>query len=338
MKPQLTDDLVRSMAQVDDDALAGAVGRPAARSLLEDVMASAPSGEHGTGRAPRRRRRWFRSPGFGLQLVALGTMAAAVVAGAAFLETSGGTDEARDTSPIVYGITLSSAAEAAEVLDRAADVAEDRAFTPPRSRQWVYTKMSHTTSVNAGGGVVSGPYKTHTWELWRRVDGKRYAAYENGKISVGRESTTPSRAARYDPLPSDPEALLRKVGGGKAYHDMTFLTLITILKDSVHPPRTEAAIFRAIRLIPGVRLVKGRVDAAGRPAIALGLVQRGGWLHEEVLLDPKTYIYLGERSITIADHTSGGDGEPKQVVRKGTLQRIEVRHSVGIVDEPGRRP
>ncbi|MFD0853949.1 CU044_5270 family protein, partial [Actinomadura adrarensis] len=261
-----------------------------------------------------------------------------VTAGAAVLQTTGGTDEVRDTDPIVYGITLSSAAEAAEVLDQAAKVAEDRSFTPPDPRQWVYTKMSHTTSAHAGGGVVSGPYETHTWELWQRVDGKQYAAYKGGKISVGRGNGTPSRAARYDPLPRDPEALLRKVSGGRPYHDLTFGTLITILKHRVHPPETEAAIFRALRLIPGVRLVEGKVDAAGRPAIALGMVGREGWLHEEVLLDPRTYAYLGERAITIADHTSGGDGEPKRLVKKGTLVRIEVRHSAGIVDQPGSRP
>ncbi|HEU5026844.1 MAG TPA: hypothetical protein VFV01_18135 [Spirillospora sp.] len=72
-------------------------------------------------------------------------------------------------------------------------------------------------------------------------------------------------AAGFDPLTTDPDALLRKVGGGP---DLAFHTLRTILWESLHPPKTEAAIYQAIKRIP--------VDADGRPAISLGLTGRDG--------------------------------------------------------------
>jgi hypothetical protein len=110
--------------------------------------------------------------------------------------------------------------------------------------------------------------------------------------------------------------------------------LSAILRDHVLPPKQEAALFRAIKQIPGVTLA-GKVDAAGRPAIALGRTTEG-WLREELLLDPTTYAYLGERSIAIKDHIlKGGDGTAK--VKKGTLQLQSVRLAARIVDKPGQR-
>ncbi|TDD88001.1 hypothetical protein E1293_07220 [Actinomadura darangshiensis] len=88
------------------------------------------------------------------------------------------------------------------------------------------------------GIAVGGPYETRSWELWRRVDGKnQYAAYGNGKLSLTPESETAPRAARFDPLPTDPRALLRKVGGTpESGYDLASHTLATILAESLHPP------------------------------------------------------------------------------------------------------
>jgi hypothetical protein len=111
-----------------------------------------------------------------------------------------------------------------------------------------------------------------------------------------------------------------------------------ILRENLLPPRTEAAIFRAMKKIPGVTLVDNAADA--RPAIALGRTTEG-WLHEEVLLDPKSYAYLGERAISIKGHTSRGVGDNPtampEYVKKGVLQNLTVRTAAGIVSAPGQR-
>ncbi|WP_165978115.1 hypothetical protein [Actinomadura darangshiensis] len=57
-----------------------------------------------------------------------------------------------------------------------------------------------------------------------------------------------------------------------------------------------------------------------------------------MLLDPKTYRYRGERSITVQDHAHEGDDGKKTVVKRGTLQFMAVRMAAGIVEEPGDRP
>jgi hypothetical protein len=279
-----------------------------------------------------RSRRRFRLPPMGVRLVAVGALAA-IAAAVVVVQTSGGTGkDGRPRSELPVG----SVALAANVLDRASAAAETRRYLPPRAHEWIYTKGSLTTGATPAGGVTGGPYRTSVEETWERADGKQSAGVKNGRLFVGPVRTSPSQVFSFDPLPTDPDALLRKVGGRAGLYQLAYERLIDILADTVHPPKEEAAIFQAIKKIPNVTLIKGKADADGRPAIALGL--EDDYLHEEVLLDPKTYTYLGDRVITIRDHTFGSDGEPAVLVKKGTLQHLRLRTAVGIVAEPGQRP
>lgn len=283
--------------------------------------------------AHTRPRRRFRLPRAGVGLLAVGALAAVVAAGVAVVQTSGGS---RDPHPALPGGQVGSVALAANVLDRASAAAEHRHFTPLRSHQWIYTKMSHTTGAGPGGVVTGGPYKTEVEETWVRADGKQSAGIANGKLYVGPAGTRPQRPFSYDPLPTGPDALLQKVGVRTGGYEMAYESLVEILAMTVQPPKEEAAIFQAIKKIPHVTLIKGRVDAAGRPAIALGLEKDA--IHEEVLLSPKTYAFLGDRVITIKDQTLESNGEPKTFVKTGTLQSERLRTAVGVVAKPGQRP
>ncbi|MFB4315495.1 CU044_5270 family protein [Actinomadura sp. 21ATH] len=352
MKPHPTDEPVRTLARVRDADLAGHAARPAARELLTTIMTTAPadatvaapgpaaadtatarvaaSDAAAGGGAGARVRRRGRS--LAVRLAVAGTAAAAVATGVAVWPGGGGESVPPAAPPVA--IRLASAAEAGKVLDRAAAAARNRPSAAPGPRQWVYTRIRVTSGARPAGSVTGGPYRTDESELWRRGDGRQYAAYENGRISVGRETAESARASRYLPLPTDPGALFRKIhGSGGGGPLMTFETLVTILRENVHPPATEAAIYRAMKLVPGVTLVEGGADAAGRPAIALGVVDQ--WTHTEVLLDPETYGYLGDRVFAVKDHeVDGGSGER---VLKGTLQHQKVRVAVKVVDRPGAR-
>jgi hypothetical protein len=104
----------------------------------------------------------------------------------------------------------------------------------------------------------------------------------------------------------------------------------------VLPPELEAAIFRALKQIPGVTVVD-TVDVAGRPAIALGL-GTSDWLHEELLLDKETYAYRGERSTVVRDAVIDPlkAGNARGEVKKGS-KVVAERVVTAIVDEPGQR-
>jgi hypothetical protein len=284
-----------------------------------------------SGRSHRR----FRLPRMGVGLVAVGALAA-IAAAVVVVQTSGGTDkDGRPRSRVPVPL-VGSAVLAANVLDQASAAAETRRYIPARAHEWIYTKMSLTTGATPAGVVSAGPYRTSVDETWERADGRQSAGVDNGRLFVGPVRTNPSQVFSFDPLPTDPDTLLRKVGGRAGLYQPAYERLIDILAGTVHPPKEEAAIFQAIKRIPNVTLIKGRVDADGRPAVALGLEE--DYLHEEVLLNPKTYAYLGDRMITIRDHWLRSEGEPSVLVKKGTLQHLRLRTAVGVVAKPGQHP
>ena len=228
---------------------------------------------------------------------------------------------------------------AAEVLERAAVAAEDKPFTPPRDDQWIYFE----DRLDGDG----------TRRQWRRADGRGLAWIdERGKLRV--EILEPPRPGRPLPplgggykelaaLPTDPDALLRWAyglaenitGAGLTDHGDVYGIFNAMLRGNVMPPKLEAAIFRALKQVPGVELTT--VEVLGRPAYSLG--QTEDWLHEELLLDRETYAYLGERSTIARDATIDPlkAGNATGEVRKGD-KVVATRIETAIVDMPGERP
>ena len=290
----------------------------------------------------------LRLPRMGARLVAVGALAVTITAGVTVAQNLGGVDEHGRPKPIVPVLPAGPVANAAQALDRAATAAEARTFTPPRTDQWTYIENRETSASRGPGGVATGgPLKTHISRQWRRADGKRSAWIEKGRLQIQDEPgrlTPPSDYPTLAALPTDPTALLKWVykemgglGGDnpEGHYAMAYTLFTTVLRNSVLPPGVEAAVYRAMKQIPGVILVPRAVDVAGRPALALGRLQEG-WLSEEVLLDRTTYAYLGERSIAIKKHTSKGlDGS--WTVKKGTVQIFVARIKAGIVDKAGQR-
>jgi hypothetical protein len=266
------------------------------------------------GRRPRRRRAKL------VRLAAAGGCAVAVAAGATLVVNVGGIRE--DPSvPIA----------AADVLERAAVAAEQQPFTPPRDDQWIYTEHRIT---RPGGDAP----KTAT--AWRRADGGGIASIEHGKLRV-METDGPRRPAVGVPrlfdtsykslaaLPTDPDALLRlayeaaehETGIGVTEHGNVYQIFNDMLRSHLLPPDLTAAIYRAIAQLPNVTVET--VDVFGGPALALA--QAEDRLREELLFDPETYAYRGERYTIVRDGNRRGGA---------TAERV----ATAIVDEPGERP
>lgn len=225
----------------------------------------------------------------------------------------------------------------AEVLERAAEAAERKPFTPPRPHQWIY---------------FEDRFEGETERTWRRADGQGTAFIdESGQLQV--EITRLPKLRRSGPLmggyaelatlPTDPDVLLRwayevaedVTGAGLTEHGDVYAIFNGMLRGNVVPPKLEAAIFRALKRVPGVELTT--LDVLGRPAYSLG--QTEDWLREELLLDRETYTYLGERS-TITKDTRIDPlkaGNETGEVRKGS-RVVSVRITTAIVDRPGERP
>jgi hypothetical protein len=277
-------------------------------------------------RAPRRRPLRLRP-------AAVAALAAVIGIGFVAAENLGGP-----------GSDPSVPAASAAVLEQAAAAAEARSVTPPRNDQWIYVKERFKGS---------GGSRPQTTEGWRRADGRAVAFIdERGELTVerfGRPGKRPGFPAPFDnpaavaALPADPDALLRwayeqarnVTGAGLTEHGDVYAILNGILRDQILRPQLEAAIFRAMKQVPGVTVET--VEVLGRPALALA--QTEDWLREELLLDPETYAYLGERSTVVRDATISPEkaGNATGAVTKGS-QVVATLVVKDVVDRPGQRP
>ncbi len=118
-----------------------------------------------------------------------------------------------------------------------------------------------------------------------------------------------------------------------------FTLIGMLLRDNILPPRVQAAMYQALPKIPGVRLQQDAVDAAGRHGVAFARVTPGtlGFplrLRFEIILDPQTFHYLGERTVAANDATAPDE---EWQVAKDTVLSASVRTAAAIVNRPGQR-
>jgi hypothetical protein len=294
------------------------------------------------GAAPGARARSSRAPRRPARLAGAGALAVALAIGVTAVADLAGTGSDGRPGSVVPGLPGAPIASAA-VLERAAAAAATRPFTAPRDDQWIYVEDRVTQSDGT----------TVTQRHWRRADGGGMAWIdERGQLEVQLLEPPRDRPVRpalpldsykgLTTLPTDPDALLRwayaqhMINGDASRDVVVYLMLNHVLRENVLPPELEAAIFRAMKQLPGVTVLD-TVDVLGRPALALGLTT-SDWLHEELLLDKETYAYRGERSTIVRDATIDPlkAGNATGQVTKGSTV-VVARAATAIVDEPGQR-
>ncbi|MFB4313434.1 CU044_5270 family protein [Actinomadura sp. 21ATH] len=105
------------------------------------------------------------------------------------------------------------------------------------------------------------------------------------------------------------------------------------MRDAVLPARIRAALYGAAAKIPGVRYEPRATDIAGRKGVTLYRME-GGYLRSEIIVDPKSYAYLGFRIVAIKDHRPVG----LVPVKKGEVVGWGGLVESGFVAKPGQRP
>jgi hypothetical protein len=260
--------------------------------------------------------------------------------------------------------------------DRAPAAPATNAAEPtPRPHQWVYSKELR---------VEYGSRKPFTIERWDRVDGKKFVNWasdrrvardpkvikeQRGFRSL-RSARCPGPPERIRPavglgrffpnpsaVPTDPDGLLAAVYQlvedpdcapipvGDTVQDRAFM-LIDGMLQTVQPAEVRAALYQALAKIPGVTVVQGATDAAGRRGVAFVRAaaiegpRSSGWLRLEVILDPDAHRYLGARHVVTRDHfipdtPSGSKGTR---FRKGQVLVSRAQVALAVVDAPCQRP
>lgn len=332
---------------------------------LGDLRADAPEPDADRLRSLRarstRRPRRFRF-GFVPSLAAAATAAVMVVVTVNGIESPAtGPGIGAETAPVSPLPAEATPVRSGVVLERAALMAEARERdTTPRPDQWMYRKV-----------VVKQPNDTENdvQEYWTRYDGTRQAfRQDGGEMDVRTNEPDPDDddlspreyAAKLADLPADPDRLLAHVRGdrhwvtkpmddpgGKEHPDERAFRVLSVYLSQEVPMSSEleAAIFRALARIEGVRTEAGVRDALGRPGIGLAYevdaprigTRRDGngqvVSRSYVILDPTTYRYLGSR----VDYLQDEMWKDEVVFPKGSsYATAEV--AAGVVDEPGQVP
>jgi hypothetical protein len=242
------------------------------------------------------------------------------------------------------------------VLARAAEVAGGRRTAQaPLPTQWHYTKE---LDKQPNSDTIE------TREQWIRYDGRQAASFgEDGQLIVGEEQDPPDPGGddlspqQYDAklreLPTDPRKLLAKVTGDRHWVEGALeegvpksresanarayrVIMLYLSRYGTMPPRLEAAMFRALALVPGVRIEHSVSDAAGRSGLGIWLEQAGDPrpFRSYDILEPATYRYLGRQTVWLRDEVRPGVSRP--IARKGAVWSTALLSSV-IVDLPGQR-
>jgi hypothetical protein len=253
-----------------------------------------------------------------------------------------------------------------QLLDRAALAAERSPELNPRPDQFILYKS--LTMYTMGSAISTGGETRYLYradrQMWSSVDGKhdgaiwwKYLAprpYPGWPLpaealrEVGKTMLLPALAcmsaggpewARRDypylkSLPTDAKGMLaaiRRSTGQSAPSDLQVWRAVgDMLVESYLPPAQRAAVFRAAKLIPGVTVVQGAKDAADRTGVAVARIDEEAGVRAEIIFDPKTYLYLGEREFVV--------DAAKAAAPVGSQISATAELSVSVVDTAPKPP
>jgi hypothetical protein len=211
---------------------------------------------------------------------------------------------------------------AAQFLNHAAaTVARQNPAAPPRPNQFVYTENK----------TVNG----HMYQAWLSANGKQAGLVNGARLPGCAQLLCRLENAGYLPsLPTQPAALLRYltrirlINPGPAANDIG-KAVDQLMATRYLRPDQRAALFRLLAHTPGFTIVPNARDAIGRTGVAIQW--RGGGGTAEIIVNPKTYAYLGDRTTPAAGYA----GEiPKG--QKGYDGYALIK--LAIVDHAGQQP
>lgn len=208
-------------------------------------------------------------------------------------------------------------------VDRISVAAVKEKLPEPAPGQFIYIK-SQVSWLSMSQNVDTGKNETyvqklHPRQVWLSPDGRRGWLIEPGNGTTSRDGITldddgealePSIGSpSYDylkTLTTDPDELLRKIyeeteGQGNGPDQQAFTTIGDLVMEQVMPAELTSALYRAAAKIPGVVVVDDTTDAVGRHGIAIARTDEAGGARTEWIFDPKTFSYLGERTVQMRD-------------------------------------
>ena len=109
-------------------------------------------------------------------------------------------------------------------------------------------------------------------------------------------------AADLPDLPREPAALVRRIEDAPRAVDTTdaehvFDTVQQLLRTGLVPADLRATMYQALATLPGIVVTEEQASLDGRVGTAIGLPARTGGERQDVIIDPTSGTYLGERTV-----------------------------------------
>ena len=328
----MTDDQITDLARLLSAGAAPDLPAGRLQILKEHLMVEYRLAAGNRRPAPQRRR--VRRPLIAA-VSAVGVLAA-VAATATALVLSGG--QPAPGSP-----------SAVELLAKVANAAARQPAPAVGNSEFMYIRSEVAFATYTDGSQVATMEPLHERQVWRPVanicdwglvieEGQRTSLALSQRNSPSTPITCNSGNVGnptyrlLQSLPTNPRTLLNLIyafnGPGAATQEQgkdgeAFNTIGNLIRDSIVPPPTAAALYRAAALIPGVTFIGRVTTVEGQPGIAIAWTNRQD--RYEWIFNPATLQYVGERDFAMST------GTPVVTGNVAVLQR-------GFVSKAGQLP
>jgi hypothetical protein len=328
-----------------------------ARTSLHAQIATASIAlQSGHGAAGRPRRARQHRPGLWRAILITGTAVAALAGFILAGHLGAGPSRPAANEPVHHGAVPHGVARtAAQLVDYATKAAAAGPAFHPRPHQWIYMRELVATSTAGQTGYLHGPpNRRTTTQTWMRVDGRAQAFLQHGKLIInklppGSPMVEPAgwpsgHYSYYLSLPTSPAKLKAVILANiKAQHYVlgpgnvgVFNAVQALLRNVVLPPRLRAGLYGVLAGLADVRFDRHVRDLAGQRGVGLYTIQ-DRYLKDEIVINPRTYAYMGTLDVAVRAHTSTGlDGTLH--VHKGQVLGWSALVRSGIVNRAGQYP
>jgi hypothetical protein len=138
-------------------------------------------------------------------------------------------------------------------------------------------------------------------------------------------------------LPVNP-ATLRRIILANNHSDPTaaFNAIEYLMLDYPLPARFQAELYAVLTGLRGVRFDRSAKDFAGRRGIGLYIIENG-FLKREIIINPRTYAYMGSLWVAVKAHTEHGTSPAVVHLHKGSVVGWNAILGSAIVQKAGQR-
>lgn len=137
--------------------------------------------------------------------------------------------------------------------------------------------------------------------IFRRLAG---GAGASGEPLTGYNNGTRKPSDDYDALPRDPQQLLDRIftfngRAGQSRDGEALVWIADTLRWGTVPAEVRAALYGAAALIPGVTITDAQATLNGAKGIAIGRVETASNIRQDLIIDPTTGQFIGERQVAL---------------------------------------